>query len=373
MDNDGKSCIICFTDIHNSNNSNSSEDDNENVYSCSNPDCSALICEICLEHLINYSKKEKQIPTCPNNTCNSYYIKSNIENLSKEQKKNYNKACMYFMIKEHGDEIDKKKQEKKIIEKIRKERMEFIKTTYPAAISLVAQLTFSNKLRALEKEKQKDIEKKMKKSNRKCMVSICSGNLDSEMRCMICNTKFCKKCEKIYEPKHKCDEGDVESLKFIQSLVKCPGCLLPVFKNQGCNSITCSNCNTNFEYTTGKVGGHGSLNKKIVIQDKEKISTILKNYFTEIDEKTEKLILEIDILQPKKIGENTLLKPIKDYLETKDMRINGRILSKKLDLYVKNKYDIKNYFRTISELESNVMKKKLTVKKLEKTINEIKN
>ena len=100
------------------------------------------------------------------------------------------------------------------------------------------------------------------------MNLYCNGFLDEKLVCMTCHTSFCLQCEKLLTSDHKCRPEDIESISVIKDMIHCPQCQLPVFKDVGCDSITCSNCGQLFKYSTGEKGGHGSINAPIKLETK---------------------------------------------------------------------------------------------------------
>ena len=76
----------------------------------------------------------------------------------------------------------------------------------------------------------------------------------------MCESTYCKDCEKkiVGDIKHECKQEDLDSVKFVNSLVKCPRCDIAVIRSFGCDNITCSHCGTNFHYITGEKTQHGN-------------------------------------------------------------------------------------------------------------------
>jgi hypothetical protein len=132
-------------------------------------------------------------------------------------------------------------------------------------------------------------------------------------------------------------------------MVKCPGCQLPVFKNEGCNHITCSVCSTNFDYHTGESGGSGSHNHKIVIKNDihYKLSDLYKD---KIPVQVFERLLLVEAIKPKTINKNTLLYPVKKYIETKDDKLCYQ-LAKQMNKYYINSYHIRDYENVLIQLE----------------------
>lgn len=351
-------CSICFFSF----------DDNEYKYTCILK-CSTLVCGECMDQLIKYSMNNNLLPTCPSKNCNGIYIISQLNNLPAETIKNYEFACFNNFLKSKGDNVKKKIEQEKIVKRIREDRLKFIETTYPKSISLVANIVFKNKLRKLDKQKEKIINLKLKSSSKSCLNITCNGFLDPDYVCMTCLTEFCEQCEKKIYNKHECKQEDLDSVNLVNNLTHCPTCNLPIFKNEGCDSITCANCNTNFLYSTGKKGGHGSYNTKIDIKvnNAQNLSVYLND---KISTDCLELILNLEALKPKFISKDTLLKPIKIYYKTNNKKQCSKLLAIKLDKYTKYKYKIKEYYKYLVEIE-NMIKLKEDSNKLKERLCEI--
>jgi len=87
-----------------------------------------------------------------------------------------------------------------------------------------------------------------------CPQNDCRGFLKEDYTCGLCNTVACKKChEKLGDDEHKCDENNIETVKEIKKSTKsCPNCKTLIFKTEGCNTMWCTQCNTAFDWKTGK-------------------------------------------------------------------------------------------------------------------------
>lgn len=248
-------CLICFYPI-----------ENEHVkIQCGNPDCLASICHECAKAYIIHSESEKQIPKCPNAVCKHEYLYSGFKKLDDESKTKYVNACYEYFMGTKANDIDDTINHERMIDRLRKERKEFISKTFPKAISITIEYALASKMRKIDKQNRKKVQEIIGLSNKKCINLLCPGKLSNDSntnyKCLTCDTQFCKMCEKqITLPisDHICDPNDIESLKFVQSLVKCPKCVYPVIKSYGCNFMTCSVCKTNFHYETGEITKAGN-------------------------------------------------------------------------------------------------------------------
>lgn len=366
MDNnaDNKICFVCFVEF----------EENDKQYTCANPECDQLICGECIELLINYSSESNILPQCPNTNCQSLYIISCLSGLDAELIREYAYTCLNYFVKENGSDIKKKLEENNMVDRIRTERLKFIEQNFPKGISFVAKLAFKDKMKQLDKQKRMILDMKLKKADKPCINVVCNGFLDPDYVCMSCNTEFCKKCEKKMVKPHECKQEDIESLNLIGNLIKCPGCKLPVFKNEGCDSITCSNCQTRFLYSTGKIGGHGSVNAKINVDIKKK-NLLSIEYRNKLNSDCLELILKFESLVPPFKSKDTLLTPIKMYVRspTEKNKIKySKDLAKKINDYTIWKYRNDKYNKYTVEIGNILASNSDTLHdKLSEIINEL--
>lgn len=352
MNNNNGECLICFDD----------EIDKDKIVNCINTSCTATICEDCMELLIGHCKGEGIIPKCPNKKCGKFYIISQIKKGNKELKLDYSECCMKYYLKDQGIDVEKSIEQDEIIGRMRKDRIKFIKDTFPIAIGMVATIAFSDKLKRMEKKKKERIKEKLDFANRKCMNLYCNGFLkdhDKDYICMSCDTIFCIDCEKEKSNEvHKCKEEDVRALEYIrENMVHCPKCNTAVIKDVGCDSIKCAICDTLFEYSTGKEGGHGSSNKKVIIDNEAmRPSNMYKNIVG--DEEINELLI-IESKKPKDVVLN-VDKYLKQYIIAEDDKMKQVMmikLAKKLDQYMKSKMDNAKYNKYLIEIEKTINKK----------------
>ena len=325
------SCIICFTSL-------------SKPYYCSNTRCNDQWCKDCLLLLIDFCCEEKTLPKCPSRYCGCVLILNDLKNLDKNVIDQYNQLCMTYFIKDHGTILEKELSDQAILTRLQQERRKFLTETYPKAICLVAHITFNKKLNQMDKIR-KELDHTVVK---RCFNTTCSGYL-SNYQCTSCQSQFCNKCETIIKPNHICKQNDLDCVHLINSMVKCPGCHLPVFKNEGCNHITCSVCNTNFDYITGQKGESGSHNHKIIIKNdiQYKLSDLYKDKLSSII--FDKLLL-VEAHKPKIMNKEILLVSVKKYMETKDNKWCSQ-LTFKMNKYYINSYLIRDYEYGLIQLE----------------------
>jgi prefoldin subunit 5 len=96
-----------------------------------------------------------------------------------------------------------------------------------------------------------------KKFIRKCPMNDCRGFLSTQWKCGNCDSKICNKCNELKEDTHECIPENVASMELLNKDSKpCPECATIIFKISGCSQMFCTNCNTPWDWNTGrKVSG----------------------------------------------------------------------------------------------------------------------
>ncbi len=217
----------------------------------------------------------------------------------------YAHACFLFFLHANGSDIHQELREREMISAIRKEKLEFLETNFPKAISVVASVAFRSKLYKVNRERERLSIKKAQADMKRCFYQACNGLLsiieENHLECSDCGSRFCSFCEKAIccgaasgesgtdqvqgrpeqrseqwseqrseqrseqQRRHVCKEEDLQSKALVGGLIRCPGCRVAIFKDVGCDFITCSICSINFHYKTGEITKQGSSahNKKI--------------------------------------------------------------------------------------------------------------
>ncbi len=349
-------CLICFCPI-----------DGPYIM-CGESFCIAKVCVDCAKLLISYSEKSELIPQCPSAKCRGYYLLTEIKRvLDKETVGKYYQACFRSIIKEKGVVAKKANEHQDILEQLRKEREHFLKTNFPLAISTVAMVAFPSKLRRIEKQRATRIAEQINASNKICMNLSCNGHLDKDMICMVCETEFCKLCERALEENHKCNKEDAESVKLIGHLVKCPHCGITIQRSEGCDNMSCANCDTKFLYSTGETGGGGSHNQKIQIHEPTKLSTVFKDNITSPQIFT--LLLEFEAKQPPLASEKGAITTLRKMYRSdeSDEKIAKKITCN-YNTFLKRRYAMKRYQYIAASLEKAFHKQEVTAELLEEAL-----
>lgn len=87
-----------------------------------------------------------------------------------------------------------------------------------------------------------------------CPVNNCRGFLSTRWKCGVCETCVCKDCLMIKREEHTCKQEDVDTATFIKKDSRpCPKCGAGIHRIDGCSAMFCVQCNTCFDYKTGKI------------------------------------------------------------------------------------------------------------------------
>lgn len=334
-------CGVCFFKIN----------DDENKFTCDHEKCDIHTCEDCMDALIRYSENESIMPACPNGECKGVYILSNIDKLDKTVLIHYYRACFNYLNHTDGDKVDKKIQQIELIKKIRDERHKFLQQNFPGSINLVANISFKSKLAKMNKENAKFIKSKMMDMKKSCPNTVCRGYLDNNCICVICDTEYCNMCETKKSNGHKCKQEDLDTVDMINNMISCPGCKIKVFKNEGCDSITCAHCGTKFLYSTGKAGGHGSSNQKIKLTTQNVPTlSILSDM---IPPECQDLLIKFCAFEKNPVNKDIILTPLKTHiLENSKKKTNtGKRIAIRINKYILSRNYFKKYSKLIIELE----------------------
>ena len=334
-------CKICFCEV-----------ETELGYQCKI--CDAIVCKDCFTRLLDFCKTEKMLISCV--LCKREVLYQNVE---LEYKRKYNELCVNYLLNRNNikNKIEENKSKEKFYKQIQKEREDFVKTM-PNGIKLLIQIALSKKIKKIKKDNIKYIETK----KRKCMREICKGflyELHNNFECDLCKIKYCKKCEsKINEKEsqtHICKKEELESLEEIEKYVKCPNCILPVVKSEGCNNITCSICKTNFCYRTGEIINDGNHDYRVLKLKEYKLSGKIieeNKYSKEII----MMIIEIESNEPKKSNIIDVIKNIKeiDIDKLKQSKTGNSLIntiSKKYSKYREHKEEYEIYYKKLLDID----------------------
>ena len=97
-----------------------------------------------------------------------------------------------------------------------------------------------------------------RKFQRKCPYEGCKGFLSTQWKCDICTNWTCPECNEVKgqsrDADHTCDPANVETAKLLRKDTKpCPCCGILIFKISGCSQMWCTECNTAFDWNSGRI------------------------------------------------------------------------------------------------------------------------
>jgi hypothetical protein len=336
-------CLICF-------------EATEDARGCADPRCTGVTCPECTTALVAFSARERSLPKCPVAGCNCPYTLSALVGAEDETLATYADACLAHFTKERGDDVRKDMDAEEIVRRLREERIRFVQTAFPPSIALVARVALRSKMRAIDARNRKKTKQALEAARRPCMRATCTGFLergDDVLRCLRCESAFCARCERDLKDgggEHTCAQNDLDSMELVNAMVKCPGCRLPVFKNQGCDSITCANCGANFSYTTGERGGHGSSNARLaLIEHRRRLSEV---HAARVPGSCLDALLAFESVRPCDAHKESVAKPLIALFRGKTQpEVASWAIARRLYTYYRSHFRVLAYERATAETE----------------------
>lgn len=339
---DLQECSICY------------QETNNHSFVCGKGKCSTVNCLECTISFYNHTLAEKEMPFCPG--CRREITYKDVE--GKDYADTYLKCLNEYLLALYSgkEEIKEKLEISALYEKIRADREMFMQNKFPVAVQLVIDLSMKEKYAKLSKTIAQVKIKDQKGTHLPCMKISCRGTLTKNWKCRLCEISFCKDCERVKDEDHTCKDEDVESVKEIRSIVKCPNCGVPIFKHSGCNNMTCASCKTMFTYSDGQIGGGGSHNEGVKIKKEYKVSEAYKEEL--IKEDVIDLVLEIENVPPPSISGafgNAVMKLMNGESSEKLLLF----LAKEHQLLSKKERKYRDSRRGLNEIEDSIREGKL--------------
>ncbi len=348
-------CIICYcNELH--------------TLTCADKSCNTRICESCFETYLNHCLGEKSLVKCLNQHCKSYIISDSFKK-NNSYYELYKKVLLTAFIHSQGSDVKDKMNVSKLVGDLRTNRKQFVKT-FPKAIELVIDIALSKKLNDIGKQNKLYVKNTVTSSNRMCMNSHCNGKMNQNFECLKCATKFCKDCEKVLKEEHVCKKEDLESIKLIAMIQKCPKCGISIERSEGCNGMTCASCKTTFDYTNGAISDHGSHNV-IVGPQRTKFKFDFKQSYS--DEVAKKLFI-IESNEPKEPSILALNNVIQKLLTKQEESGSEEITAiendvlKSFEKYLKSKIAYVNFINVTIEISELHQSEKLFLFELDAII-----
>lgn len=233
-------------------------------------------CNVCTEPY-NHLRKEITCHRCEFACCSGcvkrYILETHLDPHCMNCRTAWGKRFLTDILPKHFLTKDWVKRRQQVL--LERERARF-----PATVEVIAreneQQAIDDQIRTLENEarsiKRKILELRLRlrtdiiaqrrtnteenRYNRPCPASECRGYLSKTSgECGLCKIVFCLECNvKKESDEHRCKEEDVTVWKEISSTTKpCPKCSVRIFKVSGCAQMWCPQCQTAFNWTTGKI------------------------------------------------------------------------------------------------------------------------
>ncbi len=307
------------------------------------------VCKVCFTRFIEYTIENKQLAKCMNPRCNSEYTIVHVRKFAKHLLQEFARCSYKAIYNKFINKIEQVNNQKMLLQKIREENMKFI-NEFPAAVGYVIKVALQHKQKQITSKNRIIINNE--KPGLKCFNLFCTGFLDDDFKCRLCEVQFCKNCERCKTVHHQCKQDDVATIQMIKSIVKCPNCKVPVVKSEGCNYMTCARCQTNFDYIDGTVTEHGNHGKYIPISD---TSYTLSQTYKEYGQAIVNLLAGIERLQPQNMTEEIIAKKFVEKQSPEE-------ILKYYTKYIKNKNMIQTYIRCLNMIEEEHKTKGLTLK-----------
>lgn len=350
-------CIVCF-------------ESSLWTVKCENKGCSTVMCEGCFNDYVKFCGGENILPKCPNTNCNTEYLYGTFKG-----KERVYYDILHKYLKSHQDfsSYQDVVNEQSLIAKFKQEKLKFLREKCPPAIRKVAEIALKKKMNEVDKNNKMFIREMNLKANKNCMNLFCTkGKLveyGDNYKCNLCEQEFCKKCEGKAKVGHICKQEEVESLRMIQNMVKCPKCLLSIQRSYGCNAMTCTMCGTHFDYSTGKEGTHGNNhNESLQVHNYSRYKPYLE-LKDSYDEKIGVLLLKLQDKVPKIVGPEGVV-GVMAKLEGGESCLKDLVI--KYGEYRVAMVEQKRYYKMMSLLQDYHMEGKLTVEVLERIIESLK-
>ena len=332
-------CAICYDDLP----------ENQNIR-CSDKGCDVVLCLYCFGELLEFCLSESQMIFCPKKECSVHY---HLQNIPKALHSKYEDLCTNYLLHFTKSQVDEMNKYETVIQKLRNEKTNFINISFSPAIVKVLNIAYEKELKHVKKSNKAVLDKML--TGRKCIGFMCRGIMELTNEgylCGLCDTTFCKECEKPTKEFHSCKQDDVDSVKAISELVKCPTCKFPVIKSVGCNYITCAVCRTNFDYISGEKAAHGNHTHDTPLSVREH-NTLYELYADDYKTKREvlELFIEIDALMPTSTDVKILSKIIQKQKEKEFDRKDKQILAKKYSQYLQSCMRSKIYRKEVTKIK----------------------
>lgn len=279
-----RECVVCYTDTLTG-------------IECTDPFCADVLCHDCLGTYLEHVKAGGNAPTCCAMGCRGAYRYSATRRITDPiHQRCYEEIVFALYTRQGTDAVRRDAEAHQLLEQVRQEREAFLRRDFPVAIVRCAELVYPGRMRKVRGDVAKRTQEATRNARRICMNLSCNGHMDATLRCLTCNTKFCPRCERRQGPDHQCRAEDVQSVEAMRQMIHCPSCQLPIQRSLGCRNMTCANCGTKFDYHTGEIGGQGSHNTMVQLQESLSLGDTLRDVVS--DPTLLRRVLDLEAMRP---------------------------------------------------------------------------
>jgi uncharacterized Zn finger protein (UPF0148 family) len=327
------------------------------------PKCNTSICLECSVTYFGYAAGDREIPKCTNNECGYQFLYNDVKRESALLTAYLPCVAAFFLHTYQSEEVKETLEIDAMIEKVRKDKMVFLVQNLPPAVALTAKLCMGRRMATVGKLQKEKINRERKSASRPCMNSSCRGKLNSDYVCNLCESTFCKECERRIRGEHTCRQEDLDSIKEMKTSRACPNCSVPIFKYEGCMMMTCPVCKYHFHYETGEQISFGNNhNADVALKEDRKLFLLYEKELNDLGLLEE--VKKIEELEVKPYSTSKLTKlvvKLHDDQENKEKLIK---LAKELSSSTIGDKKYKKYTKAIVEIEDLIVNKELTPEKL---------
>lgn len=221
-------------------------------YRVADNECRFTLCPDCFQDMQKLMTRERTLAVCPN--CKSLYPPN-----MPGQHQNF-----VSWIESANEKLLNVMNMRQILQNVVERRNQYLVSNFPLAVQTTVNIMYPKRLLSISaKQRQHIVDMMVNCDNGHCIREYCRGgtyvNKDTgRLRCFVCSCEQCIECKEEWKADHVCDPNVLKNLELLAEFIQCPGCLTRVQKSEGCNSMTCAKCNTNFTYNDGLKGGGGN-------------------------------------------------------------------------------------------------------------------
>ena len=270
----------------------------QSIY-CINYGCQSVICVDCINMMIQVCCENiNMMPACE---CECEYLASQLQPvLTAENIEGYTRLCAQWQRSRKG-----KNDHRALMQALQAAVRSDIKESLPPAIAHLMVISGMDLTVAkLKRKRYPEQQTSLVRQYRLCASYICKGRMFPTvhdgfdvLRCSECALLICVACDSVRATgAHACKAEDVETVKTLNEITKCPKCGVAATKGEGCVFVTCPFCNINFNSKTGEktlYGGHNPV---------KHLNLTLHTALAELDPSPEakEVLNEIQRLMPQK-------------------------------------------------------------------------